>query len=139
MSAGPRLAVAAAAVAGAVIALAMVSAAPAFAQSPDELLCQMASEAAVTANAAGPVPIDAMTTQEHIEVTCDTRTILARFSRKDASTAQPAGWQQAWQDKLDGAYCGDPATREVIAGGWTLAESTTFSDGVVFEIKAACE
>ena len=36
-------------------------------------------------------------------------------------------------------YCGDPATREVIAAGWTLAESTTFADGVVFEIKAVCE
>ena len=133
----PRLP--AAALAGALLASAMVSATPVLAQSPDELLCQMASEAAATTNAAGPVAVDAMTMQDKIEVTCDKKTIVARFSRKDASTAQPEGWQGEWQDKLDAAYCGDQATREVIAGGWTLTESTTFSDGVVFEIKAACD
>ena len=111
----------------------------ALAQSPNEMLCAMASDAAEKANAAGPVAIDAITTQEHIEVTCETKTILTRFSRKDTATAQPEGWQKAWQDKLSIIYCGDPATREIIGGGWTLAESTTFADGVVFEIKAVCE
>jgi hypothetical protein len=111
----------------------------ALAQTPDEMLCAMTSEAADQANAAGPIAIDAMTTQEHIEVSCDTRTILTRFSRKDAAASQPEGWQKAWQDKLSTIYCGDPATREIIVGGWTLAESTTFAYGVVFEIKAECE
>jgi hypothetical protein len=125
--------------AGAVLVLAFASPHIAHAQSPDELLCQMTSEAAATANAAGPTPIDAMTTQERIDVTCDTKTILTHFSRKDTSASQAAGWQDTWQAKLSKVYCDDPATREIIAGGWTLAESTTFADGVAFEIKAVCK
>ena len=61
-----------------------------------------------------------MTTQEHVEVICDTKTILTRFSRKDTAASQPAGWQDTWQEKLSAIYCGDPATREIIGGGWTL-------------------
>jgi hypothetical protein len=124
-----------------VVLLALALAWPhiAFAQSPDEILCSMTSEAAATANAAGPTPIDAMTTQEKIDVSCDTKTILTHFSRKDTAASQAAGWQDTWQAKLSKVYCDDPATREIIAGGWTLAESTTFADGVVFEIKAVCE
>jgi hypothetical protein len=80
-----------------------------------------------------------MTTQEQIDVTCDTKTILTHFSRKDTAASQPAGWQATWQEKLSAIYCGDPATREIIAGGWTLAERTTFADRVVFDIKAVCE
>ena len=111
----------------------------ALAQVPAEVFCTMASEAAAQANAAGPVAIDANTTQERVEVTCETKTIVAHFVRKDTAASQPEGWQDSWQEKLSAAYCGDPATRDVIASGWTLAESTTFADGVVFEIKAACE
>jgi hypothetical protein len=125
--------------AGAVLTLAFASPPFALAQSPDELLCRMTSEAAATANAAGPTPIDAMTTQERIDVICDTKTILTHFSRKDPAASQAAGWQDTWQEKLSKIYCDDPATRDIIAGGWTLAESTTFVDGVVFEIEAVCE
>ncbi len=124
--------------AGALLCLALASAQVAQAQSPEEMLCGMISEAAATANAAGSTPIDSMTAQERIDVSCDTRTILTHFSRKDTAAAQPAGWQDDWQGKLSKVYCDDPATREMIAGGWTLAESTTFADGVVFEIKAVC-
>ena len=59
----PRPAPASAALAAGFVAL---LAAPfgAHAQSPaDRLLCQMASEAAATANAAGPAQIDPLTTQ----------------------------------------------------------------------------
>ncbi len=125
--------------AGAMLALAFGWPQLALAQSPNEIFCSMASEAAAQANAAGPVAIDAMTTQERVDVTCETRTILTRFSRKDTAASQPEGWQKSWQEKLSTIYCDDPATREVIASGWTLAESTTFADGVVFEIKAVCE
>jgi hypothetical protein len=110
----------------------------ALAQSPDEMLCDMMTAVAAQTNAAGPVAIDAMTTQERIEVSCDTKTILTHFSRKDTAAAQPEGWQGAWQDKLSTIYCHDPATREVIDAGWSLAESTTFADGVVFGIEAVC-
>ena len=123
----------------AILALALLSPHLALAQSPHEIFCTMASEAAAQANAAGPVSIDAMTTQEKIEVSCETKTILTRFARKDTAASQPEGWQESWQEKLSTIYCDDPATREVIASGWTLADSTAFADGVVFEIKAACE
>jgi hypothetical protein len=126
-------------VAVAVLGLGAAGPKPALAQSPDDLLCSMTSDAAATANAAGPTPIDAMTTQEKIDVTCDTKTILTHFSRKDTAASQPTGWQQDWQTKLSKIYCDDPSTREIIAGGWALAESTTFADGVVFEIRARCE
>ena len=125
--------------AGTVLVLTCASPQFALAQSPDELLCRMTSEAAATANAAGPVAVDAMTTQEKIDVSCETKTILTHFSRKDAAASQPAGWQATWQEKLSKVYCEDAATRDIISGGWTLAESTTFTDGVVFEIKAVCE
>jgi hypothetical protein len=124
--------------AGAMLCLALASPQVAHAQSPEEMLCGMISEAAATANAAGSTPIDPMTAQERIDVSCDTRTILTHFSRKDTAAAQPAGWQDEWQAKLSKVYCDDPATREMIGAGWTLAESTTFADGVVFEIKAVC-
>ena len=125
--------------AGVMLALGLAWPQGVLAQSPNELLCTMTSEAAATANAAGPTPIDAMTTQERIDVTCDTKTILTHFSRKDTAASQAAGWQDTWQAKLSKIYCDDAATRDIIAGGWTLAESTTFADGVVFEIKAVCE
>jgi hypothetical protein len=128
----------AALLAGALAAAALPSP-HALAQSADDILCQMASEAAASTNAAGPVAVDAVTTQDGVDVICETRTIRARFSRKDDAAAQPEGWRDAWQEKLDGAYCVDPASREIVASGWTLAERTTFADGVVFEIKAACE
>ena len=123
----------------AILALALLSPQLAFAQSPHEIFCTMASEAAAQANAAGSVSIDAMMTQEKIEVSCETKTILTHFARKDTAASQPEGWQESWQEKLSTIYCDDSATREVIASGWTLAESATFADGVVFEIKAACE
>jgi len=119
--------------------LALVAPRSAVAQSPDEVLCGMISQAAATANAVGATPIDAMTTQEKIDVSCDAKTILTHFSRKDTAASQPGGWEDDWQAKLSKVYCDDPATREMIAGGWTLAERTSFADGVVFEIKAVCE
>jgi hypothetical protein len=121
------------------VILAFASPQGALAQSPDEVLCAMTSEAAASANAVGPIAIDAMTTQERIDVSCDARTILTHFNRKDTAASQPAGWRDTWQEKLSKIYCDDPATRDIIAGGWSLAESTTFADGVVFEIKAVCE
>lgn len=124
--------------AGAMLILGLAWPQVALAQSPEEMLCGMISEAAATANAAGATPIDPMTTQEKIDVSCDTRTILTHFSRTDTAASQPAGWQDDWQSKLSKVYCDDAATREMIAGGWALAESTTFADGVVFEIKAVC-
>jgi len=109
------------------------------AASPDEVLCLMMSESATTVNAAGPVAIDALTTQESVSVDCGSRTILTRFSRKDSAGDQPAGWQASWQSQLDAAYCGDATMRDIIKSGWTLAETTEFADGVELEIKAACE
>ena len=52
---------------GAMLALAFASPQLAFAQSPNEIFCSMASEAARQANAAGLVAIDAMTTQERVD------------------------------------------------------------------------
>jgi len=125
--------------AGLLLALAFASPQTASAQTPDEMMCDMASQVAAQSNAVGPIPIDTDTTQERVDVNCETKTILTHLSRKDTAASQPAGWQEMWQQKLSMVYCSDPATREVIAAGWTLAESTTFADGVVFEIKAVCE
>jgi hypothetical protein len=123
------------------VALVAVTAAPRMAEaaSPDEVLCLMMSESATTVNAAGPVAIDALTTQEHVSVDCGSRTILTRFTRKDSADDQPAGWQARWQSQLDATYCGDATMRDIIRSGWTLAETTEFADGVELEIKAACE
>jgi hypothetical protein len=123
------------------VVLLTATAAPnmAHATSPDEILCSMMSESAETVNAAGPVAVDAMTTQESVVVECESRTILTRFTRKDTAADQPAGWQAQWQNQLDAAYCGNATMRDIIASGWSLSETTKFADGAELEIKAECE
>ena len=127
----------------AVLSVALLTAAmtpqAARAAASDDVLCAMMAESAKAVNAAGPVAVDAVTTQESVSVDCDARRILTRFSRTDNAADQPQGWQDNWQSQLDAAYCGDTAMRDIIAGGWTFAELTTFADGEEFEIKAACE
>jgi hypothetical protein len=122
-----------------VLLTATAAASMAHAASPDEILCSMMSESAETVNAAGPVAVDAMTTQESVSVDCESRKILTRFTRKDTAADQPAGWQDGWQSQLDATYCGDATMRDIITSGWTLAETTKFADGVELEIKAECE
>lgn len=104
----------------------------------EAVFCATLKQVAKKTNAEGPVMLDAFTRLDGVSVLCATRIVDFKKFVTQPTPSLREGWENRKQDQWNSIYCDDPSTREAIANGWTIAQTTIFVDGSRHWMKAIC-
>jgi hypothetical protein len=101
-------------------------------------LCQMLSELADDANERLGSPIDGLSSNEGVDLSCESKTIVFHKSIALSSSELTWRWQLAMQQDLNSIYCTGEMWEEVMAKGWTVAVVWAAFDGKQVTFEPQC-
>jgi hypothetical protein len=120
------------------MAVVALQAAPAFAQSDDDI-CEILTDEARMANEEAPLMVDDHTREDGTTVSCADKRLETKLTVVASAASLPPDWRDQRQSELNTLYCEDELTADSMAEGWTFMQTVAMPDGTSLTLKAACE
>ena len=104
-----------------------------------ERICAVLTDFTARNNKDAPRLLHETTRLDHVDLSCEARTLIFNKTMLVPQASLPAGWRGAYQDGGDEGVCRNPHLRRMVQAGWRISENFTFPDGSRVEFVSTCE